>query len=205
MMPTMVRVTQAHIDAREDSIVESALILFARKGIEKTTVQEIAAAADLSAGAIYRYFPSKEKLLEAVFGHCILHQREVFESEGRNPASPLAALIDIGRHAVNEPADDPMRALDVELTLACKRDPEGVGVGRRAMRTVITEQVEQSLQRARDAGEIPESVAIRPLAVGLMALVAGIHVLQAELGDQVDGEAAFDAVSDLVSKGLLAR
>ena len=43
MMPTMVRVTQAHIDAREDSIVEAALVLFARKGIERTTVQEIAA------------------------------------------------------------------------------------------------------------------------------------------------------------------
>ena len=201
-MPSMVRVTQAHIDAREDSIVESALMLFARKGIEKTTVQEIAAAADLSAGAIYRYFSSKEKLLEAVFVHCIAHHREVFESEARNAASPLAALIDIGRHAVNEPADDPMRALDVELTLAAKRDPQGVGVGRRAMRTAITDQVEQGLLRAREAGEIPESVAIHPLAVGLMALVAGIHVLQAELGDQVDGEAAFNAVSDLVSKGL---
>ena len=44
----MVRVTQAHIDAREDSIVESALGLFARKGIERTTMQEIATDAEVA-------------------------------------------------------------------------------------------------------------------------------------------------------------
>ena len=198
----MVRVTQAHIDAREDSIVESALGLFARKGIERTTMQEIATDAGLSAGAIYRYFPGKEKLLEAVFEHCIDEQRAVFAAHASGAISPLKALIGIGRYVVTESLGDPMRALDVELTLAAKRDPDGVGVGRRAMRQAILDGVEATLEDSRRIGEIPESVAVRPLALGLIALVAGLHVLQAEMGDEVDGEAAFNAVSELVSKAL---
>lgn len=199
----MVRVTQAHIDAREDSIVDAALSLFARKGIEQTTVQEIATEAGLSAGAIYRYFPGKEKLLEAVFQHCILEQRAVFAAQVTETLSPMAALIEIGRQVVTKPQDDPMRALDVELTLAAKRDPDGVGVGRRAMRNAILEGVEATLDAARSGGEIPESVAVRPLALGLIALVAGIHILQAEMGDEIDGEAAFNAVSELVIRALV--
>lgn len=199
----MVRVTQAHIDAREDSIVDAALSLFARKGIEQTTVQEIATEAGLSAGAIYRYFPGKEKLLEAVFQHCILEQRAVFAAQVTETLSPMAALIEIGRQVVTKPQDDPMRALDVELTLAAKRDPDGVGVGRRAMRNAILEGVEATLDAARSVGEIPESVAVRPLALGLIALVAGIHILQAEMGDEIDGEAAFNAVSELVIRALV--
>ena len=200
----MVRVTQAHIDAREDSIVDAALSLFARKGIEQTTVQEIATEAGLSAGAIYRYFPGKEKLLEAVFQHCILEQRAVFAAQVTETLSPMAALIEIGRQVVTKPQDDPMRALDVELTLAAKRDPDGVGVGRRAMRSAILEGVEATLDAARSVGEIPESVAVRPLALGLIALVAGIHILQAEMGDEIDGEAAFTAVSELVIRALVS-
>ena len=200
----MVRVTQAHIDAREDSIVDAALSLFARKGIEQTTVQEIATEAGLSAGAIYRYFPGKEKLLEAVFQHCILEQRAVFAAQVTETLSPMAALIEIGRQVVTKPQDDPMRALDVELTLAAKRDPDGVGVGRRAMRNAILEGVEATLDAARSVGEIPESVAVRPLALGLIALVAGIHILQAEMGDEIDGEAAFTAVSELVIRALVS-
>ncbi len=200
----MVRVTQAHIDAREDSILEAALALFARKGIERTTMQDIATEAGLSAGAIYRYYPGKEKLLEAVFKYCIFEQHATFAAQASGALSPLAALIEIGRHVVMKPMDDPMRALDVELTLAAKRDPDGVGVGRRAMRQAILDGVEATLEDARRIGEIPESVAVRPLALGLIALVAGIHILQAEMGEEVDGEAAFNAVSELVSKALTA-
>ena len=122
----MVRVTQAHIDAREDSIVESALGLFARKGSERTTMQDIATDAGLSAGAIYRYFPGKEKLLEAVFEHCIDEQRAVFAAHASGAISPLKALIGIGRYVVTESLGDPMRALDVEITLAAKRDPDAM-------------------------------------------------------------------------------
>jgi AcrR family transcriptional regulator len=46
-----------------DRILETALKLFRKKGFGATTMRDIAAACELSLGAAYYYFPSKEALV----------------------------------------------------------------------------------------------------------------------------------------------
>ena len=41
---------------------------FGRRSYEVTTLREIAAAAGLSTGTVYRLFPAKEMLLESIMG-----------------------------------------------------------------------------------------------------------------------------------------
>lgn len=48
-------------------IVRAARILFARKGFEATTTQEIAAKADIGTGTLFNYASTKEDLLLLVF------------------------------------------------------------------------------------------------------------------------------------------
>ena len=76
MMLAMARLTQAHVDARTGDILAAAVALFASRGIEKTTMADVAAEAGISTGAIYRYFPGKEALLAAGF------EREMRDSAG---------------------------------------------------------------------------------------------------------------------------
>ncbi len=52
---------------RRDMIVESAMRLFAEKGYDATPVSEIASAAGVSEGAIFRHFKNKEALLLEAF------------------------------------------------------------------------------------------------------------------------------------------
>lgn len=51
---------------RPDEILDAALRLFTAQGFAATKVDDVAAAAGLSKGAVYLYFPSKEALLEAL-------------------------------------------------------------------------------------------------------------------------------------------
>lgn len=50
-----------------EKLARAAIRLFVRKGLAATTTKEIAAAARLSEGTIYRYFPSKEEMAAQLF------------------------------------------------------------------------------------------------------------------------------------------
>jgi len=50
-------------EQRRDQLLEVAARLFAERGFARTTTREIARAAGVSEGAIYRHFRSKEELL----------------------------------------------------------------------------------------------------------------------------------------------
>jgi AcrR family transcriptional regulator len=71
----------------------AALMLFVARGVAETTTKEIAMAASVAEGTIYRYFPSKEQLaLDLFLGH---HQglAEAL-AEAQRPAKGLRAKVE---------------------------------------------------------------------------------------------------------------
>ena len=53
-------------DQRRRDILDAATRLFRERGFDPTTVQAVAAEADVAAGTVYLYFPSKDAILTAV-------------------------------------------------------------------------------------------------------------------------------------------
>jgi TetR/AcrR family transcriptional regulator, transcriptional repressor of aconitase len=70
----MPKVTQSHRDARRTQILEAAMICFARTGFHRTTMQEIVQQAQLSPGAIYLYFSSKEEIIAALAEQVVIEE-----------------------------------------------------------------------------------------------------------------------------------
>ena len=62
----MPRVTTAFKEDRRDEILEAAQRCFVRSGFHQTSMQEICAEAGMSAGNLYRYFPSKEAIIAGI-------------------------------------------------------------------------------------------------------------------------------------------
>jgi AcrR family transcriptional regulator len=62
----MPRVSEAHLAARRQQILDAARICFARNGFHATSMQDVINEAELSVGAFYRYFRSKEELVQAI-------------------------------------------------------------------------------------------------------------------------------------------
>ena len=62
----MPKVSQAHLDARRQQIVDAARARFASHGFAGTSMTDLVAESGLSIGAIYRYFTSKDEIVIAV-------------------------------------------------------------------------------------------------------------------------------------------
>lgn len=62
----MPKVSQAHLDARRQQIIDAARARFATHGFARTSMTDIVDASGLSIGAIYRYFTGKDEIISAI-------------------------------------------------------------------------------------------------------------------------------------------
>jgi AcrR family transcriptional regulator len=76
-----------------DRIEKAAIRLFVEKGVTETSVRDIARAVDISEGALYRHFVSKDALVWAVF------ERHYVEFAGRLDALAQAETTARGKLA----------------------------------------------------------------------------------------------------------
>jgi AcrR family transcriptional regulator len=60
------RVSEDHLTARREQIIEAARVCFLTKGLHNTSMQDLIREADLSVGAVYRYFKSKNEIINAI-------------------------------------------------------------------------------------------------------------------------------------------
>ncbi|MCX5536365.1 TetR/AcrR family transcriptional regulator [Streptomyces sp. NBC_00006] len=62
----MPKVSQDHLDARRQQIIDAARARFAEHGFARTSMPDIVRASGLSTGAIYRYFKGKDEIVAAI-------------------------------------------------------------------------------------------------------------------------------------------
>ncbi|PWC37773.1 TetR/AcrR family transcriptional regulator [Azospirillum sp. TSO35-2] len=85
--------------ARRLTILDAALPLFAQKGFAATTTKEIAQAAGVSEALIFKHFPTKASLYEAIFLNCIDGDPEYERLVALPPAT--ATLVQMIQGLVN--------------------------------------------------------------------------------------------------------
>jgi AcrR family transcriptional regulator len=85
-------------DATRRAILDSALSLFEAKGFHATSVQAVADDAEVTKGAVYHHFESKDELVQIIQGELLDHMldevREVL-TKVEGPDAQVRALIHV--------------------------------------------------------------------------------------------------------------
>jgi AcrR family transcriptional regulator len=98
---------ERHAAHTREAITQAALSLFGRQGYDRTTMEEIAEAADVGTSTLYRYFPSKDLLVVEPFA---LHGQMAAELRDRPRTEPLdLALGHALRALLSTPRPEPER------------------------------------------------------------------------------------------------
>ena len=84
---------QRRKEERPGDICAAALAVFAEKGFAGARIEEIAARAGISKGAVYLYFPTKEELFRAVVHSAVLPNIERVEQIVAAMDAPFAAKL----------------------------------------------------------------------------------------------------------------
>lgn len=158
-------------------ILEAAITCFARSGFHGASMGEICAEAGMSAGALYRYFPSKEAIIAAI-AEAERERHAAFFASLAEARDPVEALASIGVAALEAVLADPGRALLAETIAEATRNP-----GVRAMfernaaeaRAAVTD----ALRRGQAAGLVDPDLDVATACRVVMALGDGLCAHQA--------------------------
>lgn len=182
----MPRVGDAYLAGRRRQILQAATACFAREGFHRATMQQIVAEARLSPGAIYRYFRSKEEIVETLARQRHGEERALLR-RALASEDPLGGLRDLGRELLGrlaDPAERERRRLGIQLWAEALRHPRILRIVRRGVdepRALLTRLVE----RAQARGDVPRSLDAEAAARALIALFQGF-VLQAAWDPRAD-------------------
>lgn len=158
-------------------ILGAARSLFARQGVEQTTIREIAGAADIALGGFYNYFRTKDDVLAALLEATLAEQDVVMEQRQRSVAD-VAERMSIGhRHLLAMAREDPewgrlLVRLDAEHQLLSR---------------VLGERASRDLEEGVAGGRFAVAgtrLALRAMGGALMGVIQGN--LAGELGPQDD-------------------
>lgn len=123
-------------EQRSLEILGSLRSIFAEKGFDGASMQDLARAAGMSAGNFYRYFPSKSAIIQALISANMKDMGQDFESTLQS-ATPMAALRARLRAKIIEHQSSNDGCLWAEIHAVAMRKPE-VGAILQIMEQQIT-------------------------------------------------------------------
>lgn len=197
----MPRVSAEHLAARRQQILDAAWRCFARQGFHATSMQDVFAESGLSAGAVYRYFPSKADLVRNIAEAILGRVSQIFDdmtAGGRTPKPDEAIRKTL--HVINEMAETGRTRVALHVWSESLHDDDikqmvhRVAFEFRRKWELLAEHWKASGDIAPDSS--PEDVAATLYGV-LIGFITQLHIL----GD-VDPDRYADGLASLLGRSV---
>jgi len=186
-----------HLAARHDAIVAAARAIASEQGLGAVQIVPVAERAGIAAGTVYRYFPAKTDLVQALIEAVSARELAAFRKAADAAPGPLSALaaglVTFAARALRQR----------RLAFAVSAEPVDAAVDalRVAARKALAAELEARIRAAVAGGHLPEqdAAAAAGALVGLM-----VEGLVGPLAPPADAAKARDSVQAITLLALRA-
>ncbi|MBP0618209.1 TetR/AcrR family transcriptional regulator [Jiella mangrovi] len=186
-------------ELRRQQVLDAARSCFSRSGFHSTSMHQICAEAQMSPGALYRYFPSKDSIIEAIAEEervmAVACTQLLFE-----PGNLVERIVRVGVEYLRHTRDRATGGLTIEIWSESIRN---TAVGQRfcEIETTVRESFHKLLLDARDRGEIDPDTDVDAAMLMIFALADGL-VLHLQLRPEMEIETIEPQLRRFVSRLL---
>ena len=167
----MNKIERTPSSGRSGEILDRIKLVFARKGFEGASMQELAQAAQMSVGNFYRYFPSKDAIVTALVERDLADIQADF-SKAREAEDKAAAYLALaGAHMTCTTCDE--AALWSEIDAASYRNPE-IAALRSRLEATVRENIIAAMRSIEDPDHPLTEAEMNTRAEMAMILVKGL-------------------------------
>jgi TetR/AcrR family transcriptional regulator, repressor for uid operon len=184
-------------EARKQTVLDAAALVFTAKGFELATMQDVAAACGMSPGNLYRYFDSKGALIAGLVERDRSEMAKRF-AELANAPDQLSGFESLGRAYLMQEALT--AKLTVTIWAAATRSPE-LALPCATIEDAVMVDLIKFLSRVHAAGQMERSVDPSMVAHLIMALSQSF-LLDAALKMNHDAERDLDILFATVRAAL---
>ncbi|WP_437662724.1 TetR family transcriptional regulator [Sorangium sp. So ce1182] len=199
------RRTKEEAAATREQILDAALRVFSRKGYSAATLQDVAAEAGLTRGAVYWHFKGKVELYTALVSERFARANEVL-AEALSPRySPLESIERLLTRSLEYLEEDPEYRAVLSISLfKTELTPElepGFQQKIASMRRLV-DAVADLVRKGIAAGEIDRATDPRAAALAAVSLVNGATALHLMDPKVLDSKAAVRRMVATFVRGL---
>lgn len=174
----MARRTKAEAESTRAAILDAAEVLFYQQGVSRTTLEKIAAAANVTRGAIYWHFQNKADLFNAMLERVRLPFQHLLDALDNNtsdePFGQIRQLYINGLQLIAS-SEQHHRVLTIVFHRCEYIDELNPAVNQQDQ---LDEQavavLQRAFERAQQAGSLREGVSPRLAAMSMHMYVGGI-------------------------------
>lgn len=204
----MARKTKSEALETRGRLLDAAEAVFRQRGVTRTSLSEIAAAAGVTRGAVYWHFKDKAALFHAMRDRATLPLDELFARACVTaPAEPLTTLRELCVGALQRLAVDARTQVVFEVIFHKTElvdELAGIAASNENNRCECLGQIEAIIRRCAEVGELPPGIDAALAAHGLNALMVGIMHEWVLDPTAYDLSAAAPALIDAFLAGLVA-
>jgi TetR/AcrR family transcriptional regulator, transcriptional repressor of aconitase len=189
------KMNDAYMNQRRDDIINAAFHCFVEKGIGNTTMQDIFKASELSAGAVYNYFNSKEDIIAAASIKSLERNILIFSEAGNQSGeNPINNIMDVFLPMIKQEASQKAIGFDLGLYSESTRNPKIAEIVKESSNTLIT-YLTRIVKQMQENGKYSKTLDARILAQLFIGIFYGVIVSKV-----IDPDLDIDALTDLIRR-----